>query len=1109
MVGCGSEAEKLEYSVTVLAPDGKPQKDVTVSWQQSGKTHGSAKTGEDGVATAMVPAGTYKVVLSDIGEGLTYDDISVTSSLREITLSLQAVKVAYSATVMDKTGAIAVGVTVTWANDNGVAGTAVTGADGKAECELDYGEYTVTVSNLPDGNIYTDTKTVTGQAPTAVIELRDGAAVKYSLSVVSAGRLKLKNVSVLVYSGSTPIFSGKTDDNGSLEFSLPADNYTVRVSGVQDGYKVTSTPNLTATVRQGEVVLTSDVILDAPPAPSATVATYVMGDIIHDYEWTTPYEVNGAREKYSIAEILETKQAVVINNWGTQCSWCVKEMPAMEEVYGKLKNKIELLAISNYQGGDSEATIVDYRNANGYTFPLMRDTNSFALRFQLTNFPATIIIDRYGAVAHIEVGAVTSAEVWERLINKFIGDDYVQTFTPGDKESESINTEMSKPDVTVPADHYEKVAAAINNFTATDDMYVNWYGETENEMMWPFILKTEEGVSEEDEVLCSSNSKKPNSMSALYAVVKMPAGKVLAFDYFSQTETDTDILSAVWDGRLVIKQISGNSNGWKTCYVYAELDNAEHGLALSYIKNNTTNIGLDNVYIRNVRFENVSAMDGVDMLRYAAYGMPDEDDIEYPHYAAVELASGYYHVKLNELENSQYAGDDPSPMLFANLTGVTNWSLNSIATLIYAEGANGGYAYKCNMTKDGQPYNYRNDLISYCRAATASDIPGFVPVDEELREMLIAFTAEVEGSSVRTKAWLELCSFYSHYGSGENIGNPIIGLMTKTAIPVELGAKTTAELTREMAPFPTLIYSFTPAESSVYRIESLLPATSKQAAQVWLYDDGTDPDHALVYSGDNRMVRDGVNEHNFVTYRYMTAGHKYYIEVAFLMQEMGELDFRVTKVDQPVTELVPCSSSDFIGILGPDGESIIGHKLSYAVTYYKDSDGYYRVGNENDKHDDDPFIYLDVKYPTSVSLSFTTLADQKVKIPYQNEYCDFMSFDFRYRIAYSYKLNGGDADPTLLGYVIDYDLTTPNHGIADREYKDYTAILKGYIEQSKATDGLVKVNEEIKDMLTLFIETRINALNVYDNGTIEYEKALDNEWLRLCWYYRTYNEQNP
>ncbi|MDE7107686.1 MAG: redoxin domain-containing protein, partial [Clostridiales bacterium] len=379
-------------------------------------------------------------------------------------------RVTYTAEVKDKTGKLTQGVTVTWSSGSNVVGTAVTGADGKASLELDYGDYTVTVSNLPDGNVFTDTKTVTGKAPAAAIELRDGATENYSVTVRSEGGLKFKDLTVFVYGNGKPIYSGKTDANGVLEFSLPADNYTLRVPNIQEGYKLASAPTLTAAVRQGEVVLSSAVIEEAAPSDKL----YKVGDIIHDYSWTTPYEVDGSRVTYSIAELLETKEAVIINNWGTKCTYCVQEMPAMEEIYQDYNDKIELLAISNYMGGDLESTIVNYREANNYTFPMMRDTNSFAVRFSLEYFPTTIVIDRYGAIAHIESGAIPDAEIWERLIKRFIGDDYVQTFTPGE-DNEPITSEISKPDITVPADHYEKVAAAINNFTATDDMYVNWY----------------------------------------------------------------------------------------------------------------------------------------------------------------------------------------------------------------------------------------------------------------------------------------------------------------------------------------------------------------------------------------------------------------------------------------------------------------------------------------------------------------------------------------------------------------------------------------------------------------------------------------------------------
>ncbi|MDE7107328.1 MAG: hypothetical protein K2O39_03310, partial [Clostridiales bacterium] len=513
------------------------------------------------------------------------------------------------------------------------------------------------------------------------------------------------------------------------------------------------------------------------------------------------------------------------------------------------------------------------------------------------------------------------------------------------------------------------------------------------DMMWPFILKTEEGVSEDKEVLCSSNAKKPNSMSALYATVKMPIGKVLAFDYYSQTETDTDTLSAVWDGKMVIKQISGNSRGWKTCYLYAELTAGEHGLGLSYIKDSTVDIGLDNVYIRNVRFEDMSAIDEtMDMPRTAAYGTPANG--AYPYYANVELVDGYYHVKLDSLQNSAYAGNDSSPMLFVNMLGATNWNgRQSIATLITEQDNSGEYKLNCRFSvKGGAVRDYRPDLVKYCSVAAASEIYGFLPVDEELRDILSAFIAKVEGKAERQNGWLELCFFYSHYGEdGEYIGNPILGLTTKTAIPVEVDTVMTADLTRTTGAVSTSIYTFTPDESAVYKIESLLP-NGDTASQVWLYDDDTDPDHALAYSGDDRFVRDGQNEQNFVVYRYLTAGHKYYIEVALLMQEFGELEFKITNVGQSATELVQCSEGVF-NLIYDNAGRLTGVELAGAVKYGKDEQGYYHVKNADGSLGS--YIYLDVKYPSQVSptLSISQLVTQKLKVPMMDEYCDYNVFD--------------------------------------------------------------------------------------------------------------------
>lgn len=1098
-VACGDEP-KVSYSLTVVDAEENPMSGITVNWRQNGKTKGSAKTGADGVAKTKLVDGVYTIALSGYAEGLTYDSISVTSGLHP-TLQLEVMQVVYTAHVRDVNGANAKGIIVTWADATGERGRATTDADGIAECELDYGTYTVSIPNPPAGSV-AETLTATGKAPDSIFELRAGNTVSYSVTVRSAGGLKFKNTNIMVKSGGNLIISSRTNAEGVLEFSREPGDYTVEMLDIPDGYRITKEATLTAALRQSEIVLTSSVIMSSVPSNKR----YLIGDIIHNFTFTTPYEVDGSRVSYSIAELLKTKEAVVINNWGINCSWCVQEMPAMDEMYQKLNDKIEILAISNYMGGDSESDIADYHSRYGYTFPMMRDSVGFASHFNMQGWPTTIVIDRYGAIAHIEEGAILQAEIWERLVNKFVGDDYVQTFNPGDETSDSASTEVSKPDIVLPDNHYDLVADAVNKFTPSDDMYVKWGGideDAENaEYVWPFILKTEATVSPDEEVLCPSNSQKYTSWAIIYADVKMPLGKVLTFEYYADTEDYYDVFSAVWDGRN-IWSISGKSEGWTTCYLFAELDTDEHSLAFAYIKDDSGDVGLDNVFIRNVHFEDIADIGSADMLRGAAYGIPEENATTFPNYAPVQRGEdGYYHVNTSALENGVYAGNDPSPMLYVNMTGVTNWNnYYSIYELADVVDEAGYYVVDCNFTINGVTRDYRGDIIEYCRIASYSDIDGFLPVDEELRLLLDEFVKSAAPAYYHeNKSWLELCYFFSHYGDGEPAGNPIIGVTEKTAIPAVTDTVYTADVTRMMAPFSSVIYSFTPTESAVYKVESLLPPDSF-SGQAWLYDDDTDPDHGFAYDGDDRFIRDGVNMQNFTIYRYMTAGHKYYIKIAFLMEEgspvSGEMDFKITKIGDTYAELRPASAGFYTMIIDDDGETISGYFLAGTVDYEKGDDGYYRVKNADGSLGS--YIYLDVEYASRVSsIPFKDLVNKKDQDPLTNLDLSYNMFDFRYATLYYDEQVG---DELITHYQTGYE--TSNVQGADRVFKDYTDDFKAFIATADQ-DGFVKVNDELINILSMFIEVRVNNIWNY-----VYEKALDNEWLKFCWYYRVYDVNNP
>ncbi len=1104
LMGCNeNNGEKITYSVTVLDPDRAPVNGVLVYWMQGDKEKGSATTDANGKAEKELNAGVYKIELANYDTGLTYTSVSVTDKMSSIRLTLSYRKLLYTTTVTDKNGSPAEGVTVTWMSGTTSAGSAVTNANGVAEKELNFGDYTVIVNNLPAGNIAPGSLQATGDSPAITFALVDGQLEEFTVTVATEGKLPFADQDVTVTSNGATVESGKTDENGVVKFNLPkGGTYAVNAVNLPEGYTCAGS-ELSAEIMSTELTLVSKVVRTRP----ASDQVYVIGDIIYNFSFTTAYDVDGLPVTYQIADLLEkqNKKAVLINNWGTNCSWCVKEMPAMQEVYEKYKDDIEMIAVSNYMGGDSDAAIIRFREENNITFPMMRDEAGIASHFYLTGWPTTIVIDRYGAVARIESGAVTDAEVWERMIDPFIADDYRQTFVRGQHTSPSINEETAKPDVEISADHYDRIAEVINNTEMfPDGASVRWYGETEYEYAWPFILKDDPAAAAgttPEQVLASSNVGKANSMSILYGDVTVGAGQVFTFDYYADTEATYDALSIVWDGK-VIREISGKSNGWQTCYLYADLTDGAHELALTYMKDNTTSEGLDNVYLRNFRFVSINQIESADMLRGAAYGELQEDDKMFPYYATVGLGEdGYYHVDRTKLENPEYAGNDDSPLLFASFLQVTNFANNATLQqlLLATDEKSGKYIYSCTFAiGDEEARDHRAELNEYIRVAGASDIHGFVPVDELLRSLLIGFLKNVSGAETHENEWLEVCYFYSHYGSGSPVGDPTIGLSNKTAIEIEVPTAnriTTQYLTRNMSPFPATIYTFTPKTSGVYKFESFLSEAdgAKLSTQMWLYDEETNSSRALAYGGDDTLNRDGKNEYNFVVYRYLEANHKYYLTVAFRMADTGEFEFSVTNEGDSVTALSPASLQRYTMTLDEQGQ-MTGYELAGAIGYKAVDEGgktYYRSVNPDGSTGD--YIYLDFKYPSAIIYSpLSTAIDLDMRSPVDNETSlGFKMFDFTKRIAYSTNSDGSSS----------YRVITLE---GDEKYKDYTEILREYLAEANANDGLVKVDQQLVDILTLFFELRVNML--LDNMC---EQALENEWLRFCWYNRVYDVNNP
>jgi len=109
---------------------------------------------------------------------------------------------------------------------------------------------------------------------------------------------------------------------------------------------------------------------------------------------------------------------VVLNVWGSWCTPCREEGPALEETYQKYKSQgVDFLGINTR---DDNAAALAYVSNTGITYPSLQDPDEtlvlqFKAIFPATTVPSTVILDQQGKVAVRVLGAVTGPELDQQL----------------------------------------------------------------------------------------------------------------------------------------------------------------------------------------------------------------------------------------------------------------------------------------------------------------------------------------------------------------------------------------------------------------------------------------------------------------------------------------------------------------------------------------------------------------------------------------------------------------------------------------------------------------------------------------------------------------------
>ena len=113
---------------------------------------------------------------------------------------------------------------------------------------------------------------------------------------------------------------------------------------------------------------------------------------------------------------------VFLNFWTTWCPTCLIEMPSMEKLHQKFKNKAFSMVTINIQ--ESAAQVEEFFKKFKLTFKALLDTTGeVAMGFSIRSIPTTFILDKNGRTIGIVMGprewdSKKAVALFEHLIHK-------------------------------------------------------------------------------------------------------------------------------------------------------------------------------------------------------------------------------------------------------------------------------------------------------------------------------------------------------------------------------------------------------------------------------------------------------------------------------------------------------------------------------------------------------------------------------------------------------------------------------------------------------------------------------------------------------------------
>ena len=865
----------------------------------------------------------------------------------------------------------------------------------------------------------------------------------YRIKVQNATGYGFKNITVRLKDGNEVIAEKTTSASGYADFGrsdiLALGNFDIELDDLPNGYKLSENTVKPQTIPM-EGFSTNIQIEPSQLGPLSGKAPagtrYALGDVMYDFSIKTTDDTT-----FTLSEVLQEKDMVLINFWATWCEPCKSEFPAMNAAYESMKDDVAVIAVTT-EPSDSKSKVKDFKSKNALLFDMAGYSDAgetLAGYFDTSGIPVSIMVDRYGVITYYHMGSMTAAIDFTSRFNRFVGDDYQPTVLSGalsEEEGEGGENGDNKIKPTVDFPSLTEIQSVLNN---GGDFTFAW---DTDEYAWPWIITQD---SDGDTVVQAS-VKLDGNYATMKATFTAQAGDTFLFDYDLLTEENCDIFYILIDG-VPAYQLSGRKAGTAS-YVFRDFEAGEHTLHFLYLKDGDKSIEGEHVNISNFRLENNSENAEGLVFQHAANAVNVDKDGNlidetknsyYQYYETVVLNSedGYYHV-----------GTEDGPILFANLMLSSRWSDTSVWLLAYAD----------FVVSEG--YNFHADIEDYAWEAN-QPIPnygityGYTPVTEGLRALLehAARSTPIKEYGYKywtgdyhENEWLEMCVYWQNYGATPALDDPMKTITFHAAEEVYSGVngsvKNTAVVQFAMTP-RGFKYKFTPEVSGVYNVYSTgdedttcFLVAQDQTTFLGEYTDVIGKTKT-VYN-EETGVSSVVLDSNFYFHYYFEAGTTYYLLLTTHIEDgYASYPFFIDYVGDEYSYLEnlavgPYSFNEVSGkTYLPDAKSVAFDEtvtLDMNDDGVADINGAYRIVDENGNMGG--IIYVDMVRATAFftqnALFDTAKADRSKPLEERNFYIngvDYTDTIFKYGNWARNRLEDDDPNTPALSGFIELDET--------------------------------------------------------------------------------------